>query len=113
MNRKSGEMSGRRDDIALWNSNEIDTLILQIGSGEGLNELVDARYGIVYSLGYSLGQYLQALDRLHRSGQLRHVFYVHLLAANTIDEKVYAALQERKDVVEVVTNELKRRGRRS
>ena len=39
------------------------------------------------------------MKRMHRPGQERHVAYYHLVAEGTVDEKVYAALQDRRDVV--------------
>ncbi|MEK9796512.1 MAG: hypothetical protein VW713_07195, partial [Alphaproteobacteria bacterium] len=44
----------------------------------------------------------QSLARVHRPGQSRSVNYYHLVAQDTVDEKVYQALRDRKQVVESV-----------
>ncbi|HPK07479.1 MAG TPA: hypothetical protein PK773_06705, partial [Aminivibrio sp.] len=76
--------------------------------GVGIS-LVRARYCIYYSVGYSLGDYEQSLARIHRPGQDRPVLYVHLLAEDTVDERVYQALDTRRDVVETILEGGKRR----
>lgn len=102
--RRVGELSGRvhelTDDARM--RNEHDALIVQIQAGGVGIDLTRARYAIYYSLGFSLGDYEQSLARVHRPGQTLPTFYVHLLAKGTVDEKVYKALRERKQVVEAV-----------
>ena len=63
-------------------------------------DLTRARVAIYYSLGLSLGDHLQSQARLHRPGQTRTVSYYYLLAENTIDGKVFKALQAKQDVIE-------------
>ena len=70
-------------------------------------DLTRARYSIYYSLGFSLGSYEQSLARIHRPGQTRPVEYIHLLAKDTVDEKVMAALAHRADVVNSVLQQMK------
>jgi SNF2 family DNA or RNA helicase len=67
----------------------------------GIN-LVRARYCVFYSLGFSLGEYLQARKRIHRPGQSHTCTYYHLIAKGTVDETVYKALARREEVVEAV-----------
>ncbi len=55
-----------------------------------------------YSLGYSLGDYLQARKRTDRPGQTRPVKFIHLVAENTKDTEVYRALENREEVVESI-----------
>jgi SNF2 family DNA or RNA helicase len=69
--------------------------------GEGV-DFSAARYCIFYSVGFSLGDYEQALKRTHRPGQTRRVVYYHLVVKGTVDEDVYTALRERRDVVEYI-----------
>jgi SNF2 family DNA or RNA helicase len=82
-------------------------LAVQIESGGVGVDLTRARYAIYYSLGFSLGSYEQSLARIHRPGQTRPVEYIHLLAKNTVDEKVMAALAAKADVVTAVLQQLK------
>lgn len=102
LDRKSLELSGRKNELQEWQSGAAPILAVQIQSGGvGIN-LVRARYCVFYSLGFSLGEYLQARKRTHRPGQTQNVTYYHLIAKKTVDETVYAALEKRQDVVETI-----------
>lgn len=102
LGRGSLELSGRRNELAGWQSGAAPILAVQTQSGGvGIN-LVRARYCVFYSLGFSLGEYLQARKRTHRPGQDRNVTYIHLIATKTVDEEVYKALDARQDVVETI-----------
>ena len=78
-----------------------------VGAGGVGVDLSRSAYCVYYSLGFSLGDYEQSLARLHRPGQNRSVSYLHLTAKNTVDEKVYDALQKRADVIEEILSEIK------
>lgn len=103
LGRTSGELSGERDQWEAFQfEGAFDVLAVQIqAGGVGVN-LTRAAYAVYYSVGFSLGDYLQSLARIHRPGQTRPVTYYHLVAGGTIDEQVYAALQARQDLVEAV-----------
>ena len=105
--RRALELSGRVDDLKRWQAGEAPVLAVQIESGGVGVDLTRARYAIYYSLGFSLGSYEQSLARIHRPGQTRPVEYLHLLAKNTVDEKVMAALAAKADVVSEVLQQLK------
>lgn len=106
--RQSVELSGRRNDIgARWQDGPDTVAAVQIRAGGLGIDLTRARYGCFYSVGFSLGDYEQALARLHRQGQYRSVTYIHLVAANTVDEKVYSSLQAKADVVDAVLQEMR------
>lgn len=92
------ELSGRTRELREWNENG-GALAVQIQAGGVGLDLTKARYCIFYSLGYSLGDYLQAQARLHRPGQAGTVHQIHLIAAGTVDEKVMKSLEKREDVV--------------
>jgi SNF2 family DNA or RNA helicase len=104
--RTVAELSGRTNDLKLWQDGGADVLAVQIQAGGVGIDLTRARYAIYYSLGFSLGDYEQSLARIHRPGQTRPVTYIHLLCRDTVDEKVYRALAERKEVVEAVLEDL-------
>jgi len=105
-----GELSGTLKD-GLTDRGEmspsIDVLGAQIQSGGIGIDLTRAHYAIYYSLGFSLCEYEQSLARLHRPGQKRNVCYYHLIAENTVDRRVYAALRSRKNVIEAVLEGMK------
>ena len=101
LGRPSYEISGARKELSLWN--EVGgVLAVQIQSGGLGIDLTKARYAVYYSLGFSLGDYLQSRARLHRHGQERPVEIIHLVTAGTVDEKVMAALAAREQVVESI-----------
>lgn len=107
LGRASQELSGRKNELQAWQSGAAPILAVQIQSGGvGIN-LVRARYCVFYSLGFSLGEYLQARKRTHRPGQTQSVTYFHLIAKQTVDEDVYAALQARQDVVDTILRQAK------
>jgi SNF2 family DNA or RNA helicase len=105
--RSSLELSGRMDELKQWQAGEAPVLAVQIDSGGVGVDLTRARYSIYYSLGFSLGSYEQSLARIHRPGQTRPVEYIHLLAQDTVDEQVMAALARRSDVVNSVLQQMK------
>jgi SNF2 family DNA or RNA helicase len=103
--RRYGELSGRRKDGLTDHAEmnpDIDVIGVQIQAGGVGIDLTRARYCIFHSVGYSLGDYEQALKRTHRPGQQRSVIYVHLIVDDTVDVKVHEALQDRRDLVEHV-----------
>lgn len=96
------ELSGRRDDLAMWQEGGADVLGVQIQAGGAGIDLTRACYAVYYSVGYSLGDYQQSRARVHRPGQTRATTYYHLVAQGTIDETVYEALAARKNVVDMI-----------
>lgn len=110
LERRYGEISGRvGPGKAHYGLNEhsqmrddIDILGVQLQSGGVGIDLTRSAYAVYYSMGYSLGDYVQSLARLHRPGQTRSVTYLHLIAAGTIDRVVYRALANRQEVVDAV-----------
>lgn len=103
------ELSGRARERDAWDTgdNRGQVLGVQIQAGGLGVSMTRARYCVYYSLGFSLADYEQSKARLHRPGQQQCVCYIHLVAANTVDEKVYQVLAERKDVVEGVLHLLR------
>lgn len=97
-----GEVSGRRGDglnADARMAEDKDVVAVQIQAGGTGVDLTRARYGIWYSLGYSVSDYDQARARLYRPGQTRPVVYIHLVAAETADAQVYQAIKARKAAV--------------
>ena len=101
------ELSGRRDELKRWQDGEAQVLAVQISAGGVGVDLTRARYSIYYSLSFSLGEYDQALSRVHRPGQTRPVEHIHLVARNTVDAKILRALEKRAEVVQSILAEIK------
>lgn len=103
----SAELSGRRAELERWHAGEAQVLAAQIASGGLGVDLTRARYAIYYSLSFSLGEYDQAHSRVHRPGQRRPVHHIHLVARDTVDEKIIAALERRAEVIEAILEQIK------
>lgn len=100
--RRCAFLDGSRKQTDEWRNGDYDVLAIQIrAGGVGVN-LTRSHYCVYYSLGYSLSDYLQSLARTMRPGQNCKVTYVHLLAADSVDLKVYDALDAKKDVVDSI-----------
>jgi SNF2 family DNA or RNA helicase len=101
------ELSGRRDELKRWQDGEAQVLAVQISAGGVGVDLTRARYSMYYSLSFSLGEYDQALSRVHRPGQTRPVEHIHLVARNTVDVKIMRALEKRAEIVQAILAEIK------
>jgi SNF2 family DNA or RNA helicase len=106
LGREYAEVSGERKDLERWQAGDATILGVQMQSGGVGIDCSRAAYAFYYSLGYSLGDYEQSLARLRRPGQTRCVRYYHLVCKGTVDEQVYAALRERRNVVDAVLRNL-------
>jgi SNF2 family DNA or RNA helicase len=104
---QSLELSGRRDELKQWQDGQAQILAVQISAGGVGVDLTRARFSIYYSLSFSLGEYDQALSRVHRPGQTRPVEHIHLVAKNTVDAKILRALEKRAEVVQSILAEIK------
>jgi superfamily II DNA or RNA helicase len=113
LGRTVSELSGKVDDLAAWQAGETAVLVAQIQSGGIGIDLTRAAVGIFYSLGHSLSEWLQAIARLHRPGQERNTRFFSLVAQlhgkTTADGRVYEALSNRKEVIDVVCNSYRAR----
>jgi SNF2 family DNA or RNA helicase len=108
LGRRASELSGNCNELDDWQQAKTSVLVAQIQSGGIGIDLTRAAYCWFYSLGYSLAEYEQAVARLHRPGQTAKTVIYHLVATisgrSTVDGRVYAALRERKEVVnELIT----------
>lgn len=103
LGRPYGELSGRSSaalasDATL--SKDITIAGVQIQSGGTGVDFTRSAFGIYYSVGHSLGDYLQSRKRLQRPGQTRRVRFRHLVMQGTIDEDIYEALADRQSVTD-------------
>ena len=67
-------------------------------AGLGVN-LTGARYKFYYTRGFSLDDYLQSQKRNNRAGAIKYhdrLFDYHLVAPNTIDERIYKRILQKK-----------------
>lgn len=113
LGRTVSELSGRVDSLADWQAGKTAVLVAQIQSGGIGIDLTRAAVGVFYSLGHSLSEWLQAIARLHRPGQQRNTRFFSLVAQlhgkTTADGRVYQALSERKEVIDVIVGSYRNR----
>jgi SNF2 family DNA or RNA helicase len=76
--------------------------------GIGIN-LTAAQYAVYYTRGWSLEEYLQSQDRLHRIGQRGTVTIVHLNAKGTVDDQIAKALASKQNLADSLTGDAARR----
>jgi SNF2 family DNA or RNA helicase len=99
-------------EVEQWNNGEIKMLLAHPASaGHGLNLQRGGSLLIWYGLNWSLELYQQFNARLHRQGQEKPVRIVHIVAKDTIDERVMIALSDKEAVQDNLLNALKMRSK--
>jgi SNF2 family DNA or RNA helicase len=76
-------------------------------TGMGLT-LTAACVAVFYSLDFNYANYEQSRARIHRIGQDKKCLYIHLVAKNTVDEKVMQALKHKADVAKLIVDDYKK-----
>jgi SNF2 family DNA or RNA helicase len=112
LERKSGELSGRRDDLTSWqrgSASDPVVLAVQIQAGGLGVDMTRARIAIYFSLGFSLADYLQSRARIHRPPQKRSCAFYHIQIRNSVDEYVLQAVGNRQELIERTLQELKKK----
>jgi len=98
----------RQETIDAWNRGDIPMLLAHPASaGHGLNLQKGGALCVWFGLNWSLELYQQFNARLHRQGQTRPVRVVHILAENTIDERVMGVLGNKDATQKNLLNALK------
>ena len=93
-------MNGTEKDLTAYEQQDDSVTFVQYQAGAmGLN-LQKACRMIFYTLPLSSELYEQAKKRIHRIGQDRPCFYYQLICTGTIEEKILATLNMRKDYTE-------------
>ena len=96
------------DSIDDWNSGRVRLLCLHPKSaGHGLNLQHGGHHSVWLSLPWSLELFEQANGRLHRSGQLHAVWCYVMIANQTVDEKIWAALHSKRAISDIAMESLK------
>ena len=96
------------DAIGRWNAGKIELLLIHPKSaGHGLNLQHGGNKMVFLSLPWSLELFEQTVGRLHRGGQTKPVWAYVLLSNKTIDERIWAALYDKRAVSDIALDELK------
>jgi hypothetical protein len=106
--RAGMELSGNANDLEAWQkASGGEVLAVQLQSGGVGIDLTRAAHCAFMSLGFSLGDFEQALARMRRPGQTKTCRYFHFLATvdgvkASVDELVYHALRDRREIIDQV-----------
>lgn len=103
-----GDVKDRAEQVDKFqNDDSVKVFIGQIQTtGMGLT-LTKADTAVFYSLDFNYSNYEQAKARIHRIGQKNKCTYIHLIAEDTVDEKVMHALKNKKDIANLVVDNWK------
>jgi hypothetical protein len=94
--------------IDAWNAGKVEVLLAHPASaGHGLNLQHGGCHMIWLTLPWSLELYEQAIGRLHRSGQAHDVWCYVLQTKGTVDEKILAALRDKRSLSDIALEALK------
>ena len=110
LRRRYPKLATLDDDNAIerWNKGQIELLAVHPKSaGHGLNLQHGGCHMAFLSLPWSLELFEQTIGRLHRSGQMQPVWVYVLMAEKTVDEKIYAALHDKRAISDIAMEELK------
>ena len=101
---------GEPGAIEQWNAGRLPLMLAHPASaGHGLNLQAGGSTVVWFGLTWSNELHLQFNARLHRQGQLRPVVVSYLVADNTVDQDILAALADKHASQEILLNALKRR----
>lgn len=100
----------REAQIKLFRAYAPSVIVGQLQVASLSIDLSCAPVSVFYSKDWSLLDYEQARGRLHRKGQTQKVTHYHLIAEDTIDERIHAALAKKGELQKALLD--KRRARR-
>ena len=90
-------VNGETRDLTAFREHDDGIALCQYqAAAEGLN-LQEANHIIYFSPPLSSAKFEQSKKRIHRIGQSKTCFYYHLVAKDSVEEKIYDALAKGKD----------------
>ena len=96
------------DAIERWNAGNVPLLAVHPKSaGHGLNLQFGGCHMVFLSLPWSLELFEQTVGRLHRSGQQRDVWVYALMTKDTVDERIWTALHDKRKLSDIAMEALK------
>ena len=100
-----GATRRRGEAIDRFRSGDADVFLISLKAGGfGLN-LAEADYCILLDPWWNPAAEAQAVDRAHRIGQTRQVMVYRLVAKDTIEEKVMALQQAKRELFDAVMDD--------
>lgn len=108
----TGAVRNRDEQVAAFQNDcqtgsvpQVPVFIGQIATaGLGIT-LTAASTMVFYSLDYSMSNYEQTKARIHRVGQRMPCTYIHIVARQTVDEKVLRALRSKADLAKTLVDD--------
>lgn len=94
----SGVLDGVKRSFNSRDDNGFQVIVATTSKLAYGHNLQAADWMVYFSGTWSYIEHAQSEDRAHRYGREADVNYVHLLARDTVDEQIYAALEEHRDV---------------
>ena len=99
------------ETVTRWNNGEIKILLVHpAAAGHGLNLQKGGSLIVFFSMTWSLELYQQVIGRLHRQGQDKPVRIIHILARDTLDERIERVITKRGVDQSQLINSLKYKG---
>jgi len=84
---------------AFWDGNQV---LVATRTGEAGHNLQCASYVFNYEVCWNPARLIQREDRAHRIGQDKPVIVYELMCPGTVEEKVRATLQQKRELIEYV-----------
>ena len=102
----TGAVKDRDEQVRRFQVNSAVTVFIgQIATaGMGIT-LTAASTMVFFSLDYSMSNYEQTRARIHRVGQHQPCTYIHLVARDTVDEKVLQALRDKANLAKALVDD--------
>jgi|AGTN01.1.fsa_nt_gi Superfamily II DNA/RNA helicases, SNF2 family len=103
-----GEVKDRDTQVKAFQENaEIKAFIGQLATTSMGLTLTAAHVAVFYSLDFNFANYEQSRARIHRIGQTQKCVYYHLVAKDTVDERIMDALKTKGDVAQMIVDDYK------
>jgi SNF2 family DNA or RNA helicase len=90
-------INGDGTDLENYETKDNSITLVQYQAGATGVNLQQANQVIYYSLPLSAELWMQSKKRIHRIGQHRSCFYYYLVTEKSVEEKILAALKQRRD----------------
>ena len=101
--------SKAEEHVRRWNNRELPVLAFHaMAAGHGLNLQKGGSHICWYALPWPLESYMQANGRVDRQGQTRACFGHHIVATDTVDQRVSAALRDKAVTQQTIIDAIRR-----
>jgi len=90
------------EDIEKFQNGDNRLMFASVAAAKYGLTFTNCHYVIYFSMNYSLDDFAQSQDRIHRIGQQHNAQYIYLLSSKSIDEVIYKALQTKKKLNDLI-----------